>query len=247
MAADPNARFTRCVAEVLRHEGGFVDHPRDPGGATNYGITRQTLSRWRGREVSVDEVRALTEAEAREIYLARYWNVMRCDELPAGLDLAVLDYGVNAGPARAARALQRLVGATVDGVIGRETIAAVLRADRAATIDALCDQRLAWLRTLDTWETFGRGWTRRVEAVREAAQAMARRGLPLAEAAQTDTVRASATAVTAVAAVAAAVQEVLPAVEALVPLVERIGAVGLIVVAAALVVAGVVAWRRRRP
>jgi lysozyme family protein len=247
MTRTPNARFERCVAEVLRHEGGFAQHPSDPGGATKYGITRATLSRWRGRDASVDDVRALTEAEAREIYLARYWNVLRCDELPLGVDLAVFDWGVNSGPARAARALQRLVGATVDGVIGRETIRAALRADSRATIDALCDDRLAWLRGLETWETFGVGWSRRVEAVRAAALAMARQGLPLAEAAQTDTVRASAAAVSAVAAAAAAVQEVLPAIEALVPLVERVGAVGLIVVAAALVVAGVVVWRRRRP
>lgn len=241
-----NGRFDRCLALVLAHEGGFVDHPRDPGGATNLGITRAVLAEWRGAEVTADDVRALTEAEAREIYLARYWNVIRGDQLPPGLDLAVFDFAVNSGPRRAARALQRVLNVEQDGVIGRVTLSAARAADRAEAIDALCELRLAFLRGLDTWSTFGRGWQRRVEAVRSAAQAMAREGLPILEAARTDTVKASAATAVTVAGVAALIQELAPAIETLLPLVDRIGPSAWIALAAALALGGVIAWRRRR-
>lgn len=244
--ASPNGRFDRCLALVLAHEGGFVDHPSDPGGATNRGITRAVLAEWRGTEVTAEDVRALTEAEAREIYLARYWNVIRGDELPPGLDLAVFDFAVNSGPRRAARLLQRVLNVTPDGVIGRVTLAAARAADRATTIDELCDARLAFLQQLETWPTFGRGWQRRVEAVRTAAQAMAREGLPLLEAARTDTVKASAATAVSVAGVAALIQEIAPALQTLLPLLDRLGPSAWIALAAALALAGVIAWRRRR-
>jgi lysozyme family protein len=246
MADGRNPKFERCIAIVLRHEGGFVADPRDPGGATNMGITRATLADWRGGEVTVDDVRALTETEAREIYLALYWNPVRGDDLPHGVDLAVLDFAVHAGVRRAARTLQHVLGVTEDGVIGRETLGAARRADRASVIDGLCDLRLRHLRGLAHWTTYARGWTRRVEEVRAAAHEMARRGLPLAEAARTDTVRASTAAAASVAGAAALIQEIAPAVQALAPVLDRLGPAGLVALAAALAVAGVVMWRRRR-
>ncbi|MBN8901820.1 MAG: hypothetical protein J0H57_12360, partial [Rhodospirillales bacterium] len=102
--------FARCVAVTLSQEGGYVDDPRDPGGATNLGITRATLSAWRGQEVGKDEVRALPREEAVEIYRANYWLPARCGDMPAGIDLMVFDCGVNAGPRTAVRMLQRLLG-----------------------------------------------------------------------------------------------------------------------------------------
>lgn len=246
MAQSPNSRFDRCIEIVLAHEGGFADHPRDPGGATKWGITRATLGEWRGAEVSADDVRGLTETEAREIYLARYWNVLRGDDLPPGLDLAVLDFAVNSGPVRAARTLQRVLRVTQDGVIGRETLGAARAADRAWLIDDLCDLRLAFLQGLSAWATFGRGWTRRVEAVRSAAHEMARRGLPAAEVARTDTVKASTATAVSVAGAAALIQEAAPAIEAVAPLLDRLGPAVVIALVAALAVAGVVWWRKRR-
>lgn len=164
-----SSRFQACLDEVLRHEGGFVNHPADPGGATNLGITQGTLSEWRGKSVSVDDVRNLTVAEAGEIYHARYWQPIRGDALPPGVDLAVFDGAVNSGPGRSARWLQQALGVAQDGIIGPETLAAVGRAKPATLIIEICDARMAFLRSLSTWPTFGKGWTARVNEVQAAA------------------------------------------------------------------------------
>lgn len=245
----PNARFRRCLEVVLAHEGGYSNHPADRGGPTNHGITLRTLAEWRGvdpADLSAEAVASLSREEAEAIYLARFWNPIRGDELPPGLDLAVLDYAVNSGVRRAARALQGVVGASVDGVIGQKTLAAVRRADAPRTIDALCDQRLAFLRGLDTWGVFGRGWTRRVEDVRGKALAWARETMPLREVAQTDTAKAATTTAAIIAATAAALQEVRPVVDAAWPWLDRYGAYGALAVVACATVAGVYAWRARR-
>lgn len=168
--------FAACVDIVLAHEGDYSDHPDDPGGATNRGITRATLEAWRGRPVSKAEVRRLGEDEAREIYFANYWNALNCDRLPPGVDLAVFDFGVNAGPGPAARLLQRLVGTHGDGVVGPGTIAAVSRADPRELIRRYSAARLDYYRGLAAWNTFARGWTARTGTIERAALAMAGRG-----------------------------------------------------------------------
>lgn len=168
--AATSSRFQACLAEVLRHEGGYADHPADPGGATNMGITLATLSDWRGRPVTKQEVRDLTVAEAGEIYRARYWQPIRGDALPPGVDLAVFDFAVNSGPARAVKALQSVLGVAQDGIIGPATLAALASAPGAVeVITDLCDARMRFLRSLSTWPTFGGGWTRRVAEVEAAA------------------------------------------------------------------------------
>jgi lysozyme family protein len=173
-------RFEACLAQVLAQEGGYADHPADPGGATNLGITLRTLADWRGVAWSAlgkAEVRALARPEAAAIYRKRYWEPCAGDDLPEGLDLALFDYAVNSGPGRAIRALQGLVGATADGLMGPKTLAAIRTAVAArgvaALIVALCAGRLSFLERLAGWATFGRGWTRRVAAIRAAALAMA--------------------------------------------------------------------------
>jgi len=173
-STDPALRFAACVTEVLAHEGGYVDHPRDPGGCTNFGITRATLERWRGRPTDCSQVRALTVLEARQIYRARYWNGIRGDDLPAGIDLMVFDAAVNSGPANSARWLQQLVHVETDGAIGPVTLAAVRAQQNTGwLIHRLADIRMAFLCGLSTWPTFGKGWERRVTAVRRAALSMA--------------------------------------------------------------------------
>lgn len=167
------ARFDRCLALVLQQEGGFVNDPQDPGGATNMGITRDVLSAFRDRAVSVDEVRDLSRAEAREIYRARYWTPMRCADLPPGIDLCVFDFGVNAGPSRAVKLLQRAVGVTADGSVGPITLAAAQALETERLIASFSEARLAYYRSLDGFSRFGRGWTNRTEAVRGAALRMA--------------------------------------------------------------------------
>ena len=165
--------FGRALSLVLKHEGGYVDHPADPGGATNRGITLATLSTWRGRKVTKAEVKALTVEEASAIYRANYWNVVKGDDLPAGVDLAVFDFAVNSGPARAAKHVQALVGTAADGVIGPKTLAAVKAKDPKDIIRRLTRSRLDFLSRLPTWPTFGRGWRARVLGVEREALAMA--------------------------------------------------------------------------
>lgn len=165
--------FERALQAVLRFEGGYVDHPADPGGATNMGITQTTLADWRGRRVSKAEVRALTRAEAAAIYRARYWSAIRGDDLPSGLDLALFDLAVNSGVSRAVRLLQRVLNLKQDGRIGVRTLAAVAASETTALIRALCDERRAFLKALSTFAVFGRGWMARVVTIETLAASMA--------------------------------------------------------------------------
>lgn len=169
-------RFERSLQLVLAHEGGYVDHPSDPGGATNLGITRKTLARWRKvipwTSLPKSEVKALTRETVAPIYRAFYWDEIRGDDLPAGLDYAVFDYAVNSGPGRAAMALQRILGVADDGEIGPITLAAIAKRKPADLINALCDERIAFLQRLSTFAVFGKGWTIRVSGVRKLALTM---------------------------------------------------------------------------
>ena len=172
-------RFEVCLDEVLRHEGGFADHPSDPGGATNMGITRQTLAAWRGvspaTALSAGAVRKLGRDEAGQIYRANYWKPIQAGELPSGLDLALFDFAVHSGPSRAVRILQLELGAAADGVMGPQTLAAMEQSlglrGAAGLIDALCRRRLDFLSRLSTFAVFGKGWTKRVATIRQAALA----------------------------------------------------------------------------
>lgn len=167
------ANFPRALALVLQNEGGYSCNSADPGGATNRGITRATLARWRGHPVSKADVRSLGRAEAAAIYRARYWDAVRGDDLPGGIDLAVFDYAVNSGPGRAAKCLQRCVGVRADGVIGPVTLHAVAAQHPVALINAYSKRRLSFLERLRTWRIFGRGWKARVKRVQQAALALA--------------------------------------------------------------------------
>jgi len=174
-------RFAACLAEVLRQEGGFANHPLDPGGATNMGITRKTLAQWRGVspwwELAVDDVKALAPADVEPIYRSLYWDRCAADALPPGLDLALFDYAVNSGPGRAIKALQAQVGAVADGFVGPLTLRAVAGhvalEGVAGVIVALCNGRLSFLQRLAITGTFGAGWSRRVAEIRAAALKMA--------------------------------------------------------------------------
>ena len=167
--------YDEALARVLAHEGGYTNHPRDPGGPTNFGITIADARRFWKANATAADVRAMPVTMARDIYRARYAAPLRFHDLPPGVDYAVLDYGINSGIGRSARVLQRLVGATVDGEIGAQTLAAVRARDPRVLVAAICDERLAFLAGLATWPTFGRGWSARVADVRAAALVMAGR------------------------------------------------------------------------
>ena len=168
-----NDNFEESLAHVLKHEGGYVDHPKDPGGATNLGCTKKVWEEWVGHEVTKDDIKALTIADVSPLYKARYWDKCRCDDLPRGVDFAVFDLAINSGVGRASKLLQRAVGVAADGAIGPATLAAVADANPRELATKICELRLAFLQALPTWETFGKGWGRRVKETEKTAFNMA--------------------------------------------------------------------------
>jgi lysozyme family protein len=166
--------FDKCFELMLVHEGGYVDHPQDPGGRTNLGVTQRVWEEWLGRPVSEKEIRALTPTMVKPLYKRKYWDAVRADDLVAGVDYCVFDVAVNSGPGRAIKFLQSCVGVTVDGGFGPATMAAVNKAqeDPARLIELYCARRLEFLQSLRTFETFGKGWSRRVQEVKDKALKM---------------------------------------------------------------------------
>ena len=117
--------FKLCLNMLLKHEGGFVNHPSDPGGMTNLGVTKAVYDAYTNGNATEEEMRALTPIDVSPIYKKNYWDRGRCDDLPSGVDWSVFDWGVNSGMGRSAKALQRIVGVTADGGIGPMTLQAV--------------------------------------------------------------------------------------------------------------------------
>lgn len=164
--------FDKCLGYVLHHEGGFVDHPADPGGATNLGCTKASWEKWIGASCTVDDIRALTAADVTPLYRQKYWDKVKGDELPSGVDYCVFDTAINSGPGRASKFLQEAISVPVDGVIGPITMAAICAADPRQVIDAYSAARVKFLQELSTWSVFGKGWERRVTDVRRQALLM---------------------------------------------------------------------------
>ena len=166
--------FPEALAHTLRFEGGWANHPSDPGGATMKGVTHKTYADYLGRAVSHDELRAIPDDHLADIYRKRYWDACRCDELPDGLDLAVFDTAVNTGPAQAARLLQRIVGVPADGAIGPKTIVAVNDYVEAhglhELIEAYTEARQNFYRLLPTYVHFGEGLRKRADGVAKVAE-----------------------------------------------------------------------------
>ena len=166
------SNYEKCLEIILHHEGGYVNHPKDPGGETNLGVTKRVYEEWGGTK----DMKDLTVEDVAPIYQKNYWNRVRGDDLPARLHLCVFDFGVNAGTGRSAKFLQRLVGTTVDGGIGPATLRAVNAYVQIegieATIDDFQKRRQEYYESLSTFETFGRGWTRRVDEVTKTAHSM---------------------------------------------------------------------------
>lgn len=167
--------FDKCMNFVFQEEGGYGNHPKDPGGMTNLGITAKVWEEWTGHPVDEKQMRALTKADVVPLYQRKYWNVARCSELPSGLDLCVFDTAVNSGPGRAIKLLQGCLGVTVDGAIGPKTLAVANQFRDTALVHLIedyCASRQAFLISLPTFGTFGKGWTARVNRLHEAAIAM---------------------------------------------------------------------------
>jgi lysozyme family protein len=170
--------FSAALSHVLVSEGGYVDHPKDPGGATNQGVTQRTYDAFRGSHgLKLRTVRSMTETERDMIYRLQYWDAVKGDQLPAGVDYVLFDGGVMSGPKQSIKWLQRALGSAytgqIDGVIGLATLAALDKIDdKAALIDRICARRMLYLRALETWPDFGRGWQPRVASVRRIGRLM---------------------------------------------------------------------------
>ncbi len=164
--------FDKCLEMLLHHEGGFVNHPKDPGGMTNLGVTKAVYDAWTGKESSEAEMRALTPADVAPIYRKNYWDKVRGDDLPSGVDWCAFDWAVNSGSKRPAKAIQKAVGAKQDGAIGPMTLQAVADVDPDRIIEAVYHTRQRFYERLSTFETFGNGWTRRNKETLQAALEM---------------------------------------------------------------------------
>ena len=162
------ANFFKSLDMVLKHEGGFVDHPEDPGGATNKGITHKTYADFLGRPLEdVSELKNIPDEHVQMIYKNGYWDRVKGDELPAGVDFSTFDWAVNSGPGRAAKALQKAVMVAQDGAIGPMTLGAAAEFTPEEIIQSIAQQREEFYRSLRTFDTFGKGWLRRNEETRD--------------------------------------------------------------------------------
>lgn len=161
--------YAQALKQVLKYEGGYVDHPKDPGGPTNKGVTQAVYDEWqKSQNLPTQSVRNINDATVAAIYKQQYWDRIRGDDLPAGVDFAVFDYAVNSGVSRAAKTLQGVVGVTQDGVVGPATI----EATKTYVAMAVTNKRLAFMQSLSIWSTFGKGWTARIADVKAQIKAL---------------------------------------------------------------------------
>ncbi|CUW87440.1 glycoside hydrolase family 108 protein [Agrobacterium genomosp. 2] len=166
--------YARAMKGIHISEGGYVNHPKDPGGATNFGITQRVYDSYRkDRGLTARSVKQITSDEVAAIYKTQYADKIRYDELPAGIDYATLDGAVNSGVSRGAKWLQSALGVSSDGKIGSQTIAAATKADAIHTVKSMCAKRMSFLRGLSIFSTFGKGWTSRVARVEAESVSMA--------------------------------------------------------------------------
>ena len=173
------SNFAPSLKRLLIHEGGKVDDPRDPGGRTNQGVTQRVYDMYRKtKRIPTRDVYDMDNAERDEIYRQRYWNVIKGDQLPAGIDYMVFDGSVNSGNVQSIKWVQRALGSyytgRVDGVMGESTLAAIEdHPNHDELVEAIAARRLAFLKALKHWPTYRKGWTARVAGVEATAQAWA--------------------------------------------------------------------------
>ena len=149
--------FDECLKMLLHHEGGYVNHPKDPGGETNLGVTKRVYEKWGGTK----DMKDLTVEDVAPIYKKEYWDRCKCDDLESGVDWAVFDWAVNSGTGRAAKAIQKICGASQDGAIGPKTLALIGTQNTQYVIEEFGKIRQDFYESLKTFDTFGKGWTRR--------------------------------------------------------------------------------------
>lgn len=170
--------YPTIMEHTFQWEGGYVDHPQDPGGATNMGITFSVLREWRGQPITKQDVRNLTREEAIDIYKAKYWNKVWGDIMPSGLDLVMMDAGVNSGIFASIRWVQRALGnVNKDGKLGPQTYGAIQKQPNMVEFVEKCvTERLKSVRQFRNYAVFGRGWENRIASVLHRATELAKNG-----------------------------------------------------------------------
>lgn len=159
--------YDEALARLLVHEGGYTNHPSDPGGPTNFGITIFDYRMYVKPNATAADIKAMKLSEAKTIYDAKYWDAQRCDDLPSGVDDSIFDYGVNSGIGRSGKVLRRVLGMPDNtSVVNDAVLIEVAKRDAKALIVAINDERLRFLQNLKTWGVFGAGWGRRVAEVK---------------------------------------------------------------------------------
>jgi lysozyme family protein len=168
--------FDVCFDRVIQSEGGYVNDPADAGGETNLGVTAGAWGAYLGRPINSGEMQALTKDTVKPFYRQMYWDKVKGDDLPAGVDYVVFDFAVNAGVSRAAKFLQRSVGAVDDGVIGGGTLGKVAVTNKQRLLAAFADQKQRFYNGLalsnPSQQKFLKGWLARVDKVQTAAESM---------------------------------------------------------------------------
>ena len=149
--------FDECLKMLLHHEGGYINHPSDPGGETNLGVTKKVYQEWGGTK----DMKDLTVEDVAPIYKKNYWDRCKCDDLESGVDWVVFDWAVNSGTGRSAKAIQKICGAAQDGAIGPKTLALIGTQNTQYVIEEFGKIRQDFYESLKTFDTFGKGWTRR--------------------------------------------------------------------------------------
>lgn len=168
--------WPEAFALTLKHEGGYSNHPADPGGRTNLGVTQRNWEAYIGKPVTEAEMKALTPQLVMPFYKKMYWDKIRGDDLPSGVDFAAYDFAVNSGIYKAAKVLQEIAGAVSDGIIGPKSLEAIKAVPPDEMISAICMERLQFLKGLGTWSVFGKGWGSRVAQVEQQANEIAKIG-----------------------------------------------------------------------
>lgn len=148
--------FDQAFEKLLGHEGGYVNDPRDPGGETKFGVTKRTYPG--------EDIKALTVARAKEIYLRDFWGPAGCDAVPDGVRFDLFDTAVNSGVRRAVKLVQQTVGETQDGVLGTRTLQALQSLPPTRFVARFNGARLAFMCSLPAWRDFSKGWALRVAA-----------------------------------------------------------------------------------
>jgi len=170
---------------MLRYEGGFANHPKDPGGRTLQGVTQAVYNNYRRKKGLKPQTLTAGmmntpqwQIEMGDIYRGGYWLPVQGPTLNSGVDGALFDYGVNSGPRRAVRVAQHLSGRPVTGRLTAEDVAAINKRPPEKMVAAICNERLAFVKSLRTWKTFGKGWTSRIRDVQAYCTQLALKQVP---------------------------------------------------------------------